>query len=283
MSRLCIRCCAALALLAGPALGRATMVSIFQNATNEGITFDADFRSPAHAKFRNSQANWDMSLGYTTDTSQSTNYMQLNLGNVAQLSSRTYAMTLANVAGQGVYWSLVDVNSAISNLLAWGTFSNSLPPATTSISREVLGTNQVSFTNVFYNTIRIEARSSTTNASGAPEDFFTVYSNLTFSSPTLAVAAGSLMSGVMTPFTNGAGDALGFNYQDIVADDFSNLDLHDWTLTGFLRLSRAGAGDGESWRFQVTFANALIPEPGASLAALCACGLLIFWLRRARR
>ena len=221
-------------------------------------------------KYQVNNGNFDHQLYNGNGPGTTANQIATNLGNVNQLSGRTYNFTVQHIAGQGFIFQMVNpATGGATTTLSWGTFETTPPGTTTTLLNGLAPPTS-------FNALDLIAQASLASSSFA-------FSNLVFTSPTLTSGGGTFAAGTVTPTTSGPGDPLGFYTQRLVAD--VNLGAHNWTLSGTWLPTRSG-GDGQVDLVNfiinartVTLSTA-IPEPSTGFLLFAGAGLILVFARK---
>jgi hypothetical protein len=264
--------CLATSLITSAACGGVFLV-------NDASSNTAGTASAFNANYRLSNTNFDMRLENLAVPSQVT----AHLGNVSQLSGRTFTFSLEHRAGQG-YIFMMSPLTAPSTITAvkWGSGFTILPTGTLSSAALDATSPTASVTR-----LTLTARATLAGSTFAFSDFL-------FSSPTLTQAGGLFQAGSVNPGTNGISQGIydttnGFATQYIHASE--DLTALDWTLTGRLTGTRTGSGGDETVRFTIRGDNpspipydlSLVPEPSRAILLLLGLSLTSLQRRRPNR
>jgi hypothetical protein len=210
-----------------PILAAAALLALAATAApaaSVAVVDPADFLSApgptvAEARYRLSNTNWDMAIVQPGGPNGST--PTAGLGNVAQLSARTFGFTLRHTAGTGFSFTMTNTADATN---------------TATVTYASLAS---------FNALQFEVRSITDTGAMSVSDFaFTYGAGLTGPStiPNLSVAGN-----------------VGFLSTWLAS--LSDLSLFDWSVTGTIAGSKGITGGDETVRLSIRATNVELPAP----------------------
>ncbi len=243
--------------------GTANAGMIYINSTQAQVS--SVNSTVAQAKYRLSNTNFDQSLDRGTGTT-SGNFISANLGNNAQLSTRTYEFALENRPGEGLVFTLTNQTGLASSVLSWGTFATTTGGTSTPTIKGIAPPST-------FNSLLFEAKSTRAGSSLS-------FSGLTFTSPTLSLADGAFLAATINPSVGGSGESPGTFTQRLVGN--ANLASHAFTFRGLISASRDSTSSGdENLKFTAYAQKVTVAfVPAAGPAGLAACLGLIALRRR---
>jgi hypothetical protein len=256
-------------------VGRAEVAHAAAVYVNHSDVTYTPTQTVAGFKYRFSNTNFDMSLD-NGNSSASANMITSDLGNISQLSTRSYLFEIRNIAGEGLIFKLMNQATGAVSTQAWGTFSSPTGASGNQLRANLNGIlPDRSFNSLFF-----EARSTATNSS------FT-FSNLDFTSDGVSELGDGFLGGTINPTTGLGGSSAGFAHQRLVSDfDLSEV---NFTLTGVLSGMRTGTTGDETLKFTVFAqqgdavipASLYVPEPGTVGMCLSVLGGVCMLRKRA--
>lgn len=261
-SQLCVR----MFLLAAVLVPAVVAQNVYINSSLVTIT-----TGPAvvGARYRLSNTGVDQIL-HNGNNNVASAGQSLGLGNVSQLSGKTFDFSLQHTVAGGFVYSLKRLDTNTTTTVDW---TNS----ETFTSLDAIGhTNDRAF-----NTLHLFARAQQT---GAVVEF----SNLAFSGATTigSFDANDAVNGDSGgPAYSGVASSGSGTYDQWLYSD-TNFASYDWTLTGTLKITKTGIGGDESVKFDIdgkASTVSVVPEPSFYASLALGFSGLVFAVRRRRQ
>ena len=233
-------------------------------------------------RYKISSNNWDTMIGNAVQPIVSASINAKDLGNNSNLSGTPFSYEVTNLVGQGLYFSLKNLNTNNTTVLSYGNFASS--PVASNVWQNATSLNGVSPQTTPYNALHLYAQASTAGDQ-------VVYANASFTINTPGITLNGLL-----PASGSAQYGVNTTTQSYIAyfnDNGTKGDLSSigWTFKSNVTVSRTTAsGSGESAKFEFTGKTLDYTPPGGGVAAVpetstwimgfLALGAVVFMVRR---
>jgi hypothetical protein len=253
------------------------------------VYFDVDSGDVTNAnpagvqtRYKVSSTNWDAMIGNGVQPIVTPSINAKDLGNNPALSGTPFTYEVTNLAGQGVYLSLTNLNTNYTTVLSYGNFATS--PVASNFWQNATSLNGVAPQTVPYNALHLYAQASSTGDQVS-------YTNATFTINTPGITLNGLLpaSGSAQYGGNTSTDSyIAYFNDDGTKGDLSNI---GWTFKSDMTVSRGTpSGSGESAKFEFTGKTldysppaggvAAVPETSTWVMGFLALGTVVFLVRR---